>query len=266
MSGVGNLVQNIRILPMVQVCPLGLSISSRKERKMKLEYKVLAADDELELLDVLELYVNWENIRLIKAGNGKEALELFRRESPQLVLLDIMMPGMDGFTVLKRIREESRVPAIMLTARGEDYDKILGLELGADDYITKPYNPMEVVARIKAQLRRNYDYQDAGPEAPQCISSFDISLNVQEGTVTKGNCPIELTPTEFRILELLMKNPGRIFTRQQIFDYVWEDEYFADDNTVMVHISNLRGKIEDQPKTPKLLKTIKGLGYKFEKE
>lgn len=231
-----------------------------------MEYKVLAADDETELLDALELYTERENITLIKADNGITALELFRSEKPHLVLLDIMMPGMDGFAVLKRIRAESSVPAIMLTARDEDYDKILGLELGADDYITKPYNPMVVVARIKAQLRRSYDYTDSDIPDNDEIACFDIVLSRREGIVTKSGRRIELTKTEFLILELLMRNRGRIFTKQQIFDYAWGSGYIADDNTVMVHISNLRSKIEDDPKTRRILKTIKGLGYKIERE
>ncbi len=230
-----------------------------------MRYKALAADDETELLDALELYMERENITLIKADNGISALELFRSEKPHLVLLDIMMPGLDGFTALKKIRAESKVPAIMLTARGEDYDKILGLELGADDYITKPYNPMVVVARIKAQLRRNYDYQDSGASCGE-YRCFDITLNKSEGVVTKSGKPVELTKTEFLILELLIKNKGRIFTKQQIFNYVWNSDFFADDNTIMVHISNLRSKIENNPKTPAILKTVKGLGYKIEKE
>ena len=231
-----------------------------------MEYKVLAADDETELLDALELYTEKENIRLIKADNGITALELFRSEKPHLVLLDIMMPGLDGFAVLKRIRAESHVPAIMFTARGEDYDKILGLGLGADDYITKPYNPMVVVARIKAQLRRSYDYRDDGASTEKELRCFDLVLNRAEGLVTKGGRPVELTRTEFLILELLMQSRGRIFTKQQIFEYAWDSDYIADDGTIMVHISNLRSKIEDNPKAPKMLKTIKGLGYKMEKE
>lgn len=231
-----------------------------------MEYKILAADDEIELLDALELYMLRENLSLIKAKNGVEALNLFHKEQPHMVLLDVMMPGMDGFSVLRKIRQESKVPAIMITARGEDYDKILGLELGADDYITKPYNPMEVVARIKAQLRRNYDYQENNISQNTALTCFDISLNPKEGTVTKNGEQIELTKTEFKILELLMQNPGRIYTKQQILDYAWGSECIAYDNTVMVHISNLRAKIEEQPKAPKLLKTIKGLGYKLEKE
>ena len=231
-----------------------------------MEYKVLAADDETELLDALELYLEREHIELIKADNGIMAVDLFRKEAPHLVLLDIMMPGLDGFAVLKKIRAESKVPAIMLTARGEDYDKILGLELGADDYVTKPYNPMEVVARIKAQLRRNYDYKGKEVQADEELKCFDIILNKSAGTVTKNGKNIELTKTEFLILELLMQNKGRILTKQQIFDYAWNGEYIADDNTIMVHISNLRSKIEEKPKTPQILKTIKGLGYKIERE
>lgn len=231
-----------------------------------MEYKVLAADDETELLDALELFTEREGIKLIKTDNGITALELFRSEKPHLVLLDIMMPGLDGFAVLKKIREESKIPAIMLTARSEDYDKILGLELGADDYITKPYNPMVVLARIKAQLRRNYDYRENDAADDTEIKCFDIVLNKPECIVTKGGKLVELTKTEFLILELLMQNRGRIFTKQQIFDYAWDSSFIADDNTVMVHISNLRAKIEDNTKTPKILKTIKGLGYKIEKE
>ena len=231
-----------------------------------MEYKVLAADDETELLDALELYTERENIRLIKADNGITALELFQREKPQLVLLDIMMPGLDGFAVLKKIREKSNIPAIMLTAKGEDHDKILGLDIGADDYITKPYNPMVVVARIKAQLRRCYNYSDSSAKDSEELKAFDIVLSKAEGRVIKNGKPVELTKTEFLILRLLMENRGRIFTKKQIFDYSRDSEFIADDNTVMVHISNLRSKIEDDPHSPKILKTIKGLGYKIEKE
>ncbi|MCH5270816.1 MAG: response regulator transcription factor [Lachnospiraceae bacterium] len=230
-----------------------------------MEYKILAADDEIELLNALELYTEREQMKLLKADNGVNALELFKSEHPHLVILDIMMPGLDGFAVLRKIREESKIPAIMLTARGEAYDKILGLELGADDYITKPYNPMEVIARIKAQLRRCYDYAE-GNSSGEIYHCFDIVLNKSEGNVTKGGHPIELTKTEFLILELLIKNKGRIFTKQQLFQYAREDNYLSDANTIMVHISNLRAKIEDNPKSPKILRTIKGLGYKMERD
>ncbi|MGL4738521.1 MAG: response regulator transcription factor [Cellulosilyticaceae bacterium] len=232
-----------------------------------MKYTILAADDEYELLEALELFMKREGLELIKAKDGIEALKLFEERVPHLILLDIMMPGLDGYAVLRKIREESKVPAIMLTARGEDYNKILGLDLGADDYITKPYNPMEVVARVKAQLRRSYDYMEQmGVEEEKKITLFDLTLSPEEGTLTKAGRVIGLTKTEFRILELLMKNPNRIFTKQQIFSYGWDDAYMEDDNTVMVHMSNLRAKIEDQPKNPVMLKTVKGLGYKFVKE
>lgn len=233
-----------------------------KEQK----YVIMAADDECELLDTLELFLARENMLLVKAKDGREALALFEKEQPDLVLLDIMMPEMDGFSVLRRIRETSRVPAIMMTARTEDYDKILGLELGADDYVTKPYNPMELVARVKAQLRRTYSYAEPLPEAECVLRMFDLSLNLQECSLKKNGKDILLTKTEYRILELLMKSPGRVYTKQQIFDYAWEDIYMGEDSTLMVHISNLRNKIEDDPKTPVMIKTVKGLGYKFERE
>lgn len=230
------------------------------------KYVIMAADDEQELLETLELFLARENMLLVKAKDGKEALELFWSEKPDLVLLDIMMPEVDGFSVLRKIRETSRVPAIMMTARTEDYDKILGLELGADDYVTKPYNPMEVVARVKAQLRRTYSYAETLAEEESVIELFDLRLNLKECSLRKKGNDILLTKTEYRILELLMQSPGRVYTKQQIFDYAWEDLYMGEDSTLMVHISNLRNKIEDDPKNPVMIKTVKGLGYKFEKE
>ena len=232
------------------------------------KFIILAADDEVELLDALELFMERENMTLIKAADGGAALESFQRKQPDLVLLDVMMPGMDGFAVLRKIREKSRVPALMMTARTEDYDKILGLVLGADDYITKPYNPLEVMERVKAQLRRCYDYQEKNSQDGNnnILKAFDLELNLAECVLKKSGQEITLTKTEFKILELLMKTPGRIYTKQQIFDYSWKDAYTGDDSTIMVHISNLRNKIEDEPRKPAIIKTIKGLGYKMEKD
>lgn len=229
-------------------------------------FVILAADDEEELLEALELFVEKENMELVKAADGILTLSLFEKRHPDLVLLDVMMPEMDGFAVLRKIREKSKVPVLMMTARTEDYDKILGLELGADDYITKPYNPLEVVARIKAQLRRCYDYQEKQEEEWEILRGFGLELNLEESTLKKNGQEITLTRTEFRILELLMKTPGRIYTKQQIFNHSWDEPYMEDNSTVMVHISNLRNKIEDDPKKPVMIRTIKGLGYKFEKE
>ena len=230
-------------------------------------YAILAADDEKELLDILELYLEREGIAIFKAEDGIEAMKIFRQEQVHLVLLDIMMPGLDGFAVLRKIRENSRIPVIMLTAKSQDYDKILGLEIGADDYITKPYNPLEVVARIKAQLRRSYDYRDEAEEKREVLSLRDVVMNVPEGTVERDGRRIELTPKEFGILRMLLEHPGYIFTKQQIFEQVWAEMYAGDDSTVMVHISNLRSKLEnDQAGKPPFVRTIKGLGYKVEKE
>ena len=228
-----------------------------------MEYTVLGADDEVEILDSLELFLGKEGIRLIKADNGISALELFKEKKPNMLLLDVMMPGLDGFSVLRKVREISHVPVIMLTAKAEDYDKILGLELGADDYISKPFNPMEVVARIKAQLRRNYDYHE---KFDKVYKAFGIELNTDAKSVTAGGESIALTGTEYKILELLMPHPGHIFTKQQISEYVWENDYAADDSTIMVHISNLRNKLKKADKEASMIKAVKGLGYKFEKE
>lgn len=230
------------------------------------KYVVLAADDEVELLDSLELFLRRENILMLKAKDGVEALHLFEKESPDMVLLDVMMPGLDGFTVLERIRSKSKIPAIMMTARSEDYDKILGLSLGADDYIVKPYNPLEAVARVKAALRRSYDYIDTGAKVKSVIKHFDLELDTESSAVKKNGAEVILTKTEYKILELLMKSPGRIYTKQQIFDYAREDDFISDDSTIMVHISNLRNKLEDDSKNSKYIKTVKGLGYRFEKE
>jgi len=229
-------------------------------------YWILAADDEIELLDALELFLLRDHIGIIKARDGVEAIKYFEQEEPHLVLLDILMPKKDGFEVLRHVRAKSKIPVIMATAKDQDYEKILGLELGADDYISKPYNPLEVTARIKAQLRRYYDYGSSGETEGEEIKRFHLILKLHEGVLEKDGEAVVLTGTELRILELLMRSPGRIFTKQQIFDYAWDDPYMNDDNTIMVHISNLRAKIEENPKVPVMLKTIKGLGYKFEKE
>ena len=229
------------------------------------DYRILAADDEEELLDILELYLEREGIGIRKARDGLEAMRLFGQETFHLLLLDVMMPGLDGFAVLRKIRQTSRIPAIMLTAKDQDYDKILGLELGADDYITKPYNPLEVVARIKAQLRRNYDYRQEIKEEKQELSWRGVRMNLEEGTVKRGERSIEVTSTEFGILKMFLERPGAIFTKRQIFERVWEEPYAGDDNTVMVHISNLRKKLEEGEEGTPLIRTVKGLGYKAEK-
>ena len=231
-----------------------------------MQYTILAADDEVEILDALQLYMQKEGFELITAPTGAAALALFEKHEVHMVLLDVMMPEIDGFSVLRKIRETSTIPAIMISARDADYDKILGLELGADDYIAKPFNPLEVVARVKAQLRRRYAYTSSDENSEEkIIQHKNLSLNMAEGIITKDNQEIPLTATEFKLLALFIKNPGRIYTRRQLYEFVWEDPFYEDDSTVIVHLSNIRNKIEDDPKKPTFIRTIKGLGYKMEK-
>jgi DNA-binding response OmpR family regulator len=229
-----------------------------------LSLNILVADDEREIVELIELYLSKENYNIIKANDGMEAYNKFGEEKLDLAILDIMMPLLDGFQLVKRIREKYNTPVIILSAKSEDMDKILGLGLGADDYMTKPFNPLELTARVQAQLRR---YHKLGPSAElkekSVIEIGDIVLDVDGMTASKGDKQLELTSKEFKILYLLMKNQGKVYTKRQIFEYVWEDNYYNDDNVVMVHLSNLRDKIEDNPKAPKYIKTIRGLGYKF---
>ncbi|MCX7914298.1 MAG: response regulator transcription factor [Thermodesulfovibrionales bacterium] len=225
---------------------------------------ILVADDEREIVELIELYLSKENYNIIKAYDGMEAYNKFGEEKIDLAILDIMMPLLDGFQLIKRIREKYNTPVIILSAKSEDMDKILGLGLGADDYMTKPFNPLELTARVQAQLRR---YHKLGPSAElkekSVIEIGDIVLDEDGMTASKGDKQLDLTSKEFKILYLLMKNQGKVYTKKQIFEYVWEDNYYNDDNVVMVHLSNLRDKIEDNPKTPVYIKTIRGLGYKF---
>lgn len=225
---------------------------------------ILVADDEREIVELIELYLSKENYNIIKAYDGLEAYNKFQEEKIDIAIVDVMMPLLDGFQLVKRIREKYNIPLIILSAKDEDMDKILGLGLGADDYMTKPFNPLELTARVQAQLRRFYKLGTSVElEETHSIKIGDIVLDEKGMVVYKNDEQVELTSKEFKILYLLMKNQGRVYTKRQIFEHVWEDNYYNDDNVVMVHISNLRDKIEDNPKTPKYLKTIRGLGYKF---
>ncbi|QHQ62912.1 response regulator [Anaerocolumna sedimenticola] len=229
-----------------------------------MDYTILAADDEKEILEIFELFLSKEGFRILKAENGQKAIDIFNKEQIDLAILDIMMPGINGIQVLEYIRKKSTIPVIVLSAKKEDYDKIIGLKLGADDYISKPFNPLELVARVEANIRRTYHFNIEKKD--DCIlKNGALGININEGKVIINNKTIELTATEFKILKLLLSNCGRIFTKKQIFEAVREEEFFDSDNTVMVHISNLRNKIEEDAKHPVYLKTIKGLGYKMDK-
>lgn len=228
---------------------------------------VLVADDEKEIVELIELYLSKENITVLKAYNGLEALEIIKKEDISLGIIDIMMPEINGFNVIKKIREDYSIPLLILSAKDSFEDKILGLGIGADDYITKPFNPLELTARVQAQLRRYYklnqnnitDKNESGK-----ITLGELELDKNSCELKKKGVPLTLTTTEYKIFVYLSNNPGRVFTKRQIYENVWEDEYCYDDNTVRIHVSNLRDKIEDDSKNPKYLKTVRGLGYKIE--
>ncbi|CQR56525.1 response regulator transcription factor [Paenibacillus sonchi] len=228
-------------------------------------YTILIADDELEIVELLQLYLEKE-YNILQAQNGNEALKLMQSHTVDLAILDIMMPGMDGLQLLKRIRENDHFPVLFLSAKSQYHDKILGLELGADDYISKPFNPLEIVARVGSMLRRVHEF-----DAPAVQEKKKEQIVLGRLLLDRSSCqvevdgePVALTSTEYKILELLMEQPGRVFTRKKIYEAVWEDFYVYEDNSIMVHISNIRDKIERDSKKPEYLKTIRGLGYKIE--
>lgn len=228
-------------------------------------HKILICDDEREILEILQLYLEKEDYKIIKAFDGEEALNIIKNDDDiDLALLDIMLPKLDGYNLVKEIRKRKNIPIILLSAKNRDTDKILGLDLGADDYITKPFSPLEVVARVNAQIRRVYKLAE-NQNNNQVIKIGNVELDEYNVNVKVNDKEIELTSIEYGILKLLMKNAGRILTKNQIFENVWNEEFVGGDNTIMVHISRLRDKIEDDSKSPKYLKTIRGLGYKFEK-
>lgn len=223
-----------------------------------MKQKILIAEDEADIRNILRLYLESEGFQVIEAGDGQEALDAVREARPDLAILDVMMPRLDGLAVTRALRQYSDMPILILSAKSQDNDKILGLNLGADDYISKPFNPLEVVARVKAQLRRREH------RFSPVISLGALSLNTETCSLMKGGEPVLLTPTEYRLLSVLMRSPGRIFTKVQLSEAINGQYFENDDNTIMVHISKLRDKIEDDPRHPQRLVTVRGLGYKFE--
>ncbi|RNB76600.1 response regulator transcription factor [Brevibacillus panacihumi] len=227
-------------------------------------YHVLVVDDEAEIRDAIEIYLKNEGMTVYKAGNGLEALAILEEEDIHLIILDIMMPKMDGITATFKIRQEKNIPIIMLSAKSEDTDKILGLNIGADDYVTKPFQPLELVARAKSQLRR---YTNLGhyKESQDEISVRGLTLNKLTKSVTVDGNEVRLTATEYKILELLMGHTGRVFSIEEIYERVWKEPYLNAENTVAVHVRRIREKIEINPREPKYLKVVWGIGYKIEK-
>ncbi len=227
-------------------------------------YNILICDDEVDIVNALKIYLANEEYTFFEAFNGKEALRCIENNDIHLVLLDVMMPEMDGIMTMVEIRKFSNVPIILLTAKSEDSDKILGLNMGADDYITKPFHPVEVSARVKSQLRR-YLQLGAGVMRPDSVRIGNIELDDREKQVTLDGEPVALTPTEYEILKLLMQNPGKVFSPREIYRRIWNDQPYGSENTVAVHIRHLREKIEINPAEPRYLKVVWGQGYKMEK-
>lgn len=229
---------------------------------------VLVVDDDKEIVDAIEIYLKNEGINVIKAYDGLEALEVLMENNVQLILMDIMMPNMDGLRTTMKIRQEKNIPIILISAKSEDTDKILGLNMGADDYITKPFNTLELIARVKSQLRRYTvlgNYGGKIEENNSIIRSGGLSLNQDTKEVTVDGEVIKLTATELGILKLLLKNQGKVFSIDEIYENVWNEPSYNVENTVAVHIRRIREKIEINPKEPKYLKVVWGIGYKIEK-
>ncbi len=227
---------------------------------------ILVVDDDREIRDILHIYLRNEGYGVLEAEDGMQALEILQREQVHLIILDIMMPNMDGIKACLKIREESNIPIIMLSAKEEAIDKITGLSTGADDYVTKPFNPLELIARVKAQLRRQLFTASPPASAGTEICIDDLVINKADHLVTVRGREISLTPIEFAILELLAAHRGQVFSIDKIYQNVWKEQTaFFSDNTVMVHIRNIREKIEANPREPQYIKTVWGVGYKIEK-
>ena len=227
-------------------------------------YNILVCDDEKDIVSALKIYLESEGYSVLTAHNGREALELMDSSTVHLVLLDIMMPVMDGISAMVKLRERSNVPVILLTAKGEDTDKVLGLNVGADDYITKPFNPLEVIARVRSQLRR-YMQLGGGQPGNAAIVIGGLRLDDKSKEFSVDGEPVSLTPTEYDILKLLMENPGRVYSPREIYQQVWKNQPYGAEGTVAVHIRHLREKLEINPAEPRYIKAVWGQGYKIER-
>ena len=229
--------------------------------------KILVCDDDREIVEAINLYLSSEGFDVVPAYDGAQALEILENEDIDLLVLDVMMPGMDGIRTTLKIRETSAIPIIILSAKSEDQDKILGLNIGADDYLTKPFIPMELVARVKSHLRRYKTLGNiSGEQNSKVFTCGDLTINDDTKEVTVNGEPVKLTPIEYNILLLLVKNPGKVFSIDEIYEQIWNEEAIGADNTVAVHIRHIREKIEIDPRNPRYLKVVWGVGYKVEKQ
>lgn len=228
-------------------------------------YNILVCDDDKEIVEAIDIYLTKEGYNVINAYDGVEAMEKLKSEEIHLLLMDVMMPRLDGIRATLKIREESSIPIIILSAKSEDSDKVIGLDVGADDYVTKPFNPLELIARVKSQLRRYTKLGSMTKQKENVYTVGGLEVNDEAKEVTVDGESVKLTPVEYNILLLMIKNPGRVYTIEQIYENVWNEEAVAADNTVAVHIRHIREKIEINPKEPRYLKVVWGIGYKIEK-
>ena len=229
-------------------------------------YNVLVCDDDREIVEAIEIYLSQEGYKVLKAYDGEEALKVLDREKVDLLIIDVMMPKLDGIRATLKIREKKNMPIIILSAKSEDADKILGLNVGADDYMTKPFNPLELTARVKSQLRRYTQLGSTIDKSDQAVYAVGgLSIDDEQKEVTVDGEPVRLTPIEYNILLLLVKNQGKVFSIDQIYESIWNEDAIGVDNTVAVHIRHIREKIEINPKEPRYLKVVWGVGYKIEK-
>lgn len=227
---------------------------------------ILVCDDDKEIVEAIEIYLSQEGYRILKAYDGEEVLKVMKSEKVDLLIIDVMMPKLDGIRTTLKIRENENMPIIILSAKSEDADKILGLNVGADDYVTKPFNPLELTARVKSQLRRYTQLGSSVTQENQAIYTVGgLMINDDQKEVTVDGEPVKLTPIEYNILLLLMKNQGKVFSIDQIYENIWNEDAIGVDNTVAVHIRHIREKIEINPKEPRYLKVVWGVGYKIEK-
>lgn len=226
---------------------------------------ILVCDDDKEIVDAIEIYLVQEGYHVLKAYDGVQAMEILQEQDVHLLIIDIMMPRLDGIHATLKIRETSSIPIIMLSAKTEDADKILGLNIGADDYVAKPFNPLELVARVKSQLRRYTELGNITEESSNVFKTGDLVINDDLKEVMVDGNAVKMTPIEYNILLLLVKNQGKVFSINQIYESIWNEDAIGADNTVAVHIRHIREKIEINPKEPKYLKVVWGIGYKIEK-
>jgi two-component system, OmpR family, alkaline phosphatase synthesis response regulator PhoP len=235
--------------------------SIRGKQSMEARKKILVVEDEEEILDIMRRYLERDNYAVIATMNGAEALQMLKKETPDLIILDLMLPGMDGLEIIRELRKDSSLPVLIVSARGEETDRVVGLELGADDYVTKPFSPRELMARVKALIRRS---TSPSPAQKQIIESGPLTVDLRRRSVVINDTEVILTPLEFAILKVIINSPGRVFSREELLDTIWGQEFVGETRTVDVHIKNLRKKLESSSGGTSFIRAVRGVGYLWE--